>query len=373
MNFPPGTGYAWATIERVMRGVADRLTARGDVVFVGYPGLGASVPPAWEGSTVKLLDLDYQAMVATRSGIQRLVAMLRDHRVDALYLTDQPTWAFRYFLLRLAGIRLLIVHDRTSGERSSSGRLAAVGKQVLHRLPGLGVSAAIAVSKFVADRLVRINGVPAHRCFVVYNGIPLEKFDAPAPGGLARLIGVPDHVPIVFLSGRAQPYKGIETAIQAAALLEQSGEPEAHFVYCGDGSGLPRLRSHAEERGVRRFHFLGRRDDIPSLLGSATLAIVPSHWGEAFGLTVVEAMAAGVPVIATRVGGIPELISHQRTGVLIPPRNAEALAEAIRELLHDPEKRVQLSVAGREDARSRFGVERVVEDLDHILEKVRPR
>jgi glycosyltransferase involved in cell wall biosynthesis len=144
-------------------------------------------------------------------------------------------------------------------------------------------------------------------------------------------------------------------------------------VYCGDGSGLPRLRSHAEERGVTRFHFLGRRDDIPSLLGSATLAIVPSHWGEAFGLTVVEAMAAGVPVIATRVGGIPELISHQRTGILIPPKSAEALAEAIRELLHDPEKRAQLSAAGREDARSRFGVERVVEDLDHILEKVSPR
>lgn len=373
MNFPPGTGYAWATIERVIRGVADRLTARGDAVFVAYPGLGASVPPVWEGSTVTLLDLDYEVMVRGGRGLLRLVSILRDHRIDALYLTDQPTWAFRYLLLRLAGIRLLLVHDRTSGERSSSGVLASAGKQVLHRFPGVGVTAAIAVSKFVADRLVRINGVPAQRCFVVYNGIPLEQFDAPAPGGLARLIGVPAHVPIVFLSGRAQPYKGIETAIEAAALLEESGDTETHFVYCGDGSGLPRLRSHAEERGVRRFHFLGRRDDIPSLLGSATLAIVPSHWGEAFGLTVVEAMTAGVPVIATRVGGIPELISHNHTGILIPPRNASALAEAIRELLHDPETRARLAAAGRKDARSRFGVERVVEDLDQILERVRPR
>src|SRR5688572_10271617 len=147
MNFPPGTGYAWATIERVIRGVADRLAARGDSVLVSYPGLSATRPAVWEGSAVELVELDYDASWQSASGFVGFLRWLRQHRVDALYLTDRPTWALRNPLLHLAGIRLLVVHDRTSGDRANTGVLAGLGKRLFQRLPGFGATAAIAVSK----------------------------------------------------------------------------------------------------------------------------------------------------------------------------------------------------------------------------------
>jgi glycosyltransferase involved in cell wall biosynthesis len=369
MNYPPDTGYAWNTIERVLRGVADRLVERGHAVWVGYPRLGTARPPVWAGSKAELCDLDYGAAWRDTRRLLTLAGRLRKLRIDTLYLTDRPTWSPRYLLLRAAGVRRLLVHDRTSGDRSTPPPLARLAKLIAHHVPGLAASAVIGVSRFVTERHDRVHGVPKRRRFVVYNGVPVDAFAAASPGALARLLGAPESAPVVMLSGRAQPYKGFETAIAAAHLLQLRGDHLTHFAYCGDGSGLAPLRTLAGELGVERFHFLGRRDDIPALLGSATVAVVPSHWGEAFGLTVVEAMAAGVPVVATAVGGIPELVEPGRTGLLVPPRDPDALAAAIRRLLDDPKLRSTMSRAGREFARERFDIPRVVVELEEVIER----
>ncbi len=369
MNYPPGTGYAWNTIERVLRGVTDRLAERGHTVLVAYPRLGTTCPPVWEGSAAELCQLDYGEAWRDAGKLLRLARRLRALRIDALYLTDRPTWSPRYLLFWLAGVRRLLVHDRTSGDRKTPSAIGLLVKQIFHVLPGFAASAVIGVSRFVSERHARVHGVPARRRFVVYNGVPIEEFTHAAPGALARVLGVPERAPVVFLSGRAQPYKGFETALEAARLLQQRGDRATHFAYCGDGSGLPALRARAGELGVERFHFLGRRDDIAALLGSATMALVPSHWGEAFGLTVVEAMAAGVPVVASAVGGIPELITSGETGLLVPPRDPEALAAAMRRLLDDPRLRSAMGSSGRAFASARFDVPRVVRELEGVIER----
>ena len=371
-NFPTNTGYAWKTIEEVFRGLADRWIGSGRTVFLAYPSLAAGAPQAFAGSAVHFLEFDY-ARTEQFAGLRELVGLIRRYRIDLLYLTDQTTWSWRYGLFRLAGVRTIIVHDRTSGTRIVRQGLVGLVKRMLHATPGLGATAYIGVSRFVADRL-RATGTPADRTFIAYNGIPVEAFTPTGDPRLAALLELPPKTPIVFTASRAQRYKGIATLIEAAALLIGQGDTQTHFAYCGDGSGLPEFRDLAATRGIsERFHFLGRRDDVARLLGSASVAVVPSEWAEAFGLAVVESMAAGVPVVATAVGGIPELIDPGVTGVLVEPGKPNELASALRRLLDDPAARARMGEAGRRIAHDRFTVTRVVDDLAGIIARVEAR
>lgn len=361
-NFPPGVGYAWNTIEEVFRGLAIRWRAEGGRVLIAYPPGGSGPSENLRAGGVEFVTFDYMRV---KHGIQGVIAfcrLLRRERIDVLYLTDKPSWAWFFPLFRLAGVRRLVIHDRTSGDRSARPGVAGTLKRLWHQVPTMSADVLIGVSRFVAERMLR-SGTPPERTMVVYNGIRVEAFADAAPGALAAVIGVPADTPVVFASGRAHEYKGIDSLIRAAALIEASGRTDAAIVYCGDGPDLPTFKALAAELGVERFHFLGRRGDVPDLLGSAAVAVVPSHWAEAFGLAVAEAMAAGVPVVATRTGGIPELIREGVEGMLVPPADPPALADAILHLLAHPDLRAAMGAAGRATARERFAIDRVVDEL----------
>jgi glycosyltransferase involved in cell wall biosynthesis len=358
-NFQPGVGYAWQTIERVLATLGNRLSAAGVRTSTCFPepAIGLIAEDATAGATPR--------------GLLRFLRFLRRSGATVLYLTDQASWSWRYPLFRLAGVTAIVVHDRTSGARRRGGPLWRSLKRWAHRVPGLAADRLIGISRFVTDRLREVNGAPAERIRLVYNGIDVDRFGAPRDAALRTLLGVRPDTPVVFTSSRAQAYKGIPVLIEAAARLAAGGRDVA-FAYCGDGPALEDLRRLAAARGVTNFHFLGRRDDVPDLLGAATVAAVPAVWAEAFGLSVVEAMAAGVPVVASRTGAIPELIADGETGLLVPPGDAPALAEALGRLLDDPPLRTRLATSARAVVRSRFTVEGTVAGLYAVLAELLP-
>ena len=357
-NFGADTGYAWETIEAVFRRVGERLVRDGHRVTVCYASLADGPPPRMRGAPFEFAAYDYG-----RGTAREFTRLLRERGVDALYLTDRPTWAWRYLLFRLAGVRRIIVHDRTSGARTVRGPLVHGIKRALHGLPWLSADCIVAVSGFVRERLLRVNGTPPSRTHRIYNGIDLGRFGTMDRGALHRALGLPPERPVVFCSGRVQPYKGMQTVLEAAFLLRAKGAGAVDFAFAGDGPYLDALRARAGELGLDNVHFLGRRTDVPALLAGATVAVVPSLWEEAFGLAVVEAMAAGVPLVASRTGGIPELVDDGRTGLLVPPGDARALADALRLLLDHPSLRATLSMHGQIAARRRFSLERAAVDL----------
>lgn len=363
-NFPSNTGYAWDTIETVFAGVARKLTNVGHVVYVAYASLAGGPPGRMQGIPVQILEYDYMATAGSPAALVRFIRLLRTRRIQLLYLTDQPTWSVRYLLFRIAGVRRIIVHDRTSGARSSARSLLPL-KRMLHR-SALGADRVIAVSQFVAARLRDVNGTDPARTLCIYNGIELGRFGGSNPAYLREATGIPAHLPIIFCAGRANRYKGIDVLIRAVAALQSEGR-EVALVVCGDGPDLPAFRSDAERLDVRWTRFLGKRTDIPSLLAGATICAVPSVWAEAFGLTVVEAMAAGKPVVATRTGGIPELIDEGGTGLLVTAGDAAALAEALRVLLDHDDVRCRMGRAGRAHAVRHFSADRTIEALAHAL------
>jgi glycosyltransferase involved in cell wall biosynthesis len=366
LNYPPGTGYAWGTIELVMLEVIRRLGARGWSAVVCRPPTNGAATDPFRDAGVRIVEFDYQATRKSAAALWSFCRLLRAEGVQVLYLTDQRTRSLRYPCYRASGVRHIIVHDRTSGNRSGRARPVQLVKRLLHRMPGLGADRFIGVSDFVVRRLIEVNGTPPEQTVRVYNGIDLSRFDRLGGDALQRLLDLPAETRIIFASGRAMPYKGIAVLLQAAAALRTS-HPAVHFAYAGDGPALDEFRREAAALQLTRFHFLGKRADTPDLVSSATIAVVPSLWAEAFGLTVAEAMAAGVPVVATRVGGIPELITHGETGLLVPPGDPSSLAGAIGILLDDPDLRRRMGARARETASQRFSHLRVADELAGLL------
>jgi glycosyltransferase involved in cell wall biosynthesis len=210
----------------------------------------------------------------------------------------------------------------------------------------------IAVSQEVSRRYAEALRVPAHKLAVVRNAIRVPPIGrTPDPALRAALVrGRPDYV--VLTLARLHPQKGHSYLLAAAAQV-----PDATFVLAGDGPLRAELEAQAHKLGVAdRCVFLGDRPDVPDLLAAADVLVLPSLF-EGLPVSVLEAMAAERPVVATRIGGTDEAVAHELNGLLVPPRDPTALASAIRRLQTDPALARRLAAAGRERVEREFSTE----------------
>ena len=135
------------------------------------------------------------------------------------------------------------------------------------------------------------------------------------------------------------------------------------FVIAGQGSQATLLKKRAQEWGISsNIYFLGLREDVEVILGVSDVFVAPSIWDEAFGLVIAEAMACELPVVASRVGGIPELVTDSETGILISPNNSNELAKAIDSLLANEEMRMKMGMLGRKRILERFSIKKMVSE-----------
>ena len=208
----------------------------------------------------------------------------------------------------------------------------------------------------------------ADRFAVVPSGIDRERFGRARVQGKQQpdWFGCPPEALVVGSVGWLTDIKGHEYLIEAVAKLKQDF-PSLHLVIIGSGDRHDALIQQAELAGLRdAVHLLGHRDDIEACLAGMDLFVLPSL-NEGMGRALIEAMVAGLPVIASRVGGIPSVISHERTGLLVPPGDAGALAEALRRLLDRPEWATQLGVAASRSVDSRYGSVSMVHAIESIF------
>jgi glycosyltransferase involved in cell wall biosynthesis len=194
------------------------------------------------------------------------------------------------------------------------------------------------------------------RSRVVHNGVP-DPSGIPADPVVERLR---ERGPVVAVLTMLRPGKGLETLIDALPTLLRE-HPDAHVVVAGEGPERAGLESRARDRGVEdRFHLMGAVDDGMQLLAAADV-FVSASWAESFPYNVLEAMAAGVPVVATDVGGSAEAVDHSTTGLIVPPRDSERLAAAVGELLRNPARAREMGHAGRERQRRLFTVDQMID------------
>lgn len=370
-NFPSGTGYAWKFIESLYAGVADRLAESAIATWVAYPELREH-PQVLDGTAARPIEL--RIRLSSPGLVWALARFIRRERVRVLYLSDRPSWHPAYALLRLCGTRCIVVHDHTSGARTPPRGLKRWVKWIVCRLPGMMADHVIAVSDFVARRKVEVDLVPAHRVRRIWNSLEIPAPNPSAASELRGTFGIAPERPVVVCACRAAPEKGVDSLMRSFdRLLSELPEaaPRPALLYMGEGpalAALQRLRDTLEARDD--IILAGYRADASKLLEGADVCVVPSLWEEAFGLAVLEPMARGRAVIASRAGGIPEVAIDGETGVLVPPGDEGALLAAMCRLLLSPSERERLGRAGRERAARHFSLTAEIDELAGLLGSV---
>jgi L-malate glycosyltransferase len=223
----------------------------------------------------------------------------------------------------------------------------------------------------VKDWLVGDEGYHPGNIVVIRNGVDMSRFaDAPAGTRIRYELGIPADARLVAVVSRLTRLKGIEHFLHAAAALKPR-YPDVRFLIVGETSPpdpayLRELHGLCDALGLTdQVTFTGRRSDVPAILGAADVSVMPSL-NEALSNVLLESMAAGAPVVATRVGGTPEALSDGETGLLVPPGNVEALAAAVSRLLDDRELACRLGRAARAHIGERFSVDRMVRATENL-------
>lgn len=221
----------------------------------------------------------------------------------------------------------------------------------------------VAMSHAIAAECVAAGAAP-ERVVRLPHGVDTVRF-SPATADERRALrtrqGLPESGVVATYTGRLLRGKGLESLIEAFAMIAAE-EPRAHLMIVGSGEGQslsvePELRESVRRRGLgERVTFTGRVDDVAERLRASDLFVFPSEF-EALGLSLVEAAACGLPAIGARTGGIVDVIEEGASGLLVPPRDVDALASALRALVGDPERRRQMGGRAREVARDRFDLE----------------
>lgn len=281
--------------------------------------------------------------------VLRLARLLREERIDVVHTHDERPHIYGAFAARLAGVRRLI-HTRHHG----------MAFRLTPRQAGLVRLAARLTDRFVcvsadsARQAIR-QGVSPRVVRVLHNGIDLTRFEPAAR---------PNDGPIVTVA-RLSPEKDIDTLLRATALAIQE-DVALRLEIAGDGACMGDLRRTAAELGLKGcVRFLGQVRDVPSLLARAGLFVLPSRT-EGVSLTLLEAMASGLAVVASRVGGNPEVVADGETGLLVPPGDPDALAAAILRLLRDGAERRRMEQAGRRRVERCFDVRRMTAAYERL-------
>jgi glycosyltransferase involved in cell wall biosynthesis len=304
------------------------------------------------------------------SGIAHVRALVGEESIRAIYTTHvRSSLIARWLRLRVRPPRpqrrLVVV----TSEHSYKTAPATPAPELLRRLSARLSDRIIAVSEVQAAWLRRTLRLPADRVVVIPNAIDPEYFmQDPSPGSVRREFNIGSEEPVFVCIARLVPVKD-----QATLLTAMEGT-EGHLILVGDGPSRPELERMAATPALAgRVHFAGTRADVRPFLVAAS-AVCLSSSDESQPVALLEAMASGRPVIATRVGGIPEFVEDGQTGLLVPPRDPAALATALRRTARDADWRARAGALARErvarDYAIRSRAQRIETMITDLVEQV---
>jgi len=329
--------------------------------------------------------------VETLSELHRDISPIRDLRaivrLAQLIRREQPTILHthtakagavgRIAALLARGDRPPIVVHTFHGHvlRGYFGRVMTFGFRTLERWLARMTTSLVAVSPEVRDDLVALGVAPAEKFSVVRLGIDLEHRvdnDDAQRRETRRLMGLRQDAFVIGWVGRMTAVKDTDTVVLALQkLLERN--VDAYAVLVGDGPDREHLERYAHELGViKRCLFLGYQEDVARFYDAIDVLVLPSI-NEGTPVSVIEALAAGRPAVATRVGGVPDVVRDGVDGFLVDPGDVDALAARLAELSADPERRAQMGAAGRARVVERYAVDRLVDDVDRLYRELLSR
>ncbi len=294
----------------------------------------------------------------------RLTRLMRQRQIEAVVTVG--TGGDKMFWGRLAGWR--------AGVPVICSALHSTGLpdhvEWPNRLLSPITDAFIAVARSHGQYLIDHEGCPAAKVRVVPNGVDTERFRPQVPdSALRRELGIPPGVPVAGIVAALRPEKN-HSLFLAAAQCTLKQRPDAHFLIVGDGPQRARIEALRSELGLDDVvHLAGTRQDIPALLAVMDVFVLTSHM-EANPVSILEALACERPVVATAVGSVPETVIDGKTGCLVKPGDAQAIADRLVELFGDREKAAALGRAGRRHVVEHWSLNRMITGYEDLLEEI---
>jgi len=315
-----------------------------------------------KGYQVYTIVLDYEAIAPSKvirrllraiKNMRRTYNLLREIRPDIIH---SHLSALRIALIPALLCRIPVkVHTiHTVAEKGAKG-ITRFFNRIAFKFFGF---VPVSISQEVAESVKKLYGRKISTP-VIYNGIDVQKFSIDQPKRVDR------DKTILINVARLSREKNHALLVRAFSKAVQSC-PNLELWLVGDGELRRDIEELVKQLGLEeKVKFFGVRSDVPELLSQADIFVLSSDY-EGFGLVVAEAMAAGLPVIATAIGGIPEILEGGRAGILVPPKDVDALAKAIVELARDEKKRAELSDYGRKLVAERFDIRRTVREYEKL-------
>jgi glycosyltransferase involved in cell wall biosynthesis len=316
-----------------------------------------------EAAGVEVMFLDRRSKTSLGAWAP-LVSLLRSGRIDVLHAHKFGSNCWGTALGRLTRVPVVVAH-----EHSWTYVGHPVRKALDRHLVGRGADAFIAVSREDARRMVEVEHVDPSVVRYVPNGIP----PLPRPTHDVRAeLGIPADAPLVGTVGQLRPEKAYDLLLRSVAILARD-RPTLHVLIVGEGPERPHLEALVRELGLSTIaHLPGQRRDIANVLAAMDVAVCCSP-AEGSPLSVMEYMAAGVAVVATRVGGIPDLVTDGEQGLLVPPDDAVAVARAIGDLVDAPDRRAAMGAAGRMRQARDFDLQVMIERIQDLYRELYAR
>ncbi|MBD3306533.1 glycosyltransferase [candidate division KSB3 bacterium] len=304
---------------------------------------------------------------AVRRYVRKLLALyryVRRERPDIVHCYLYTPSMYGGIASRLAGKAVLLTNRRCLGHFKDS----LPHYQFLENIVNRFTQKILVNSEALKQDVLRRERVDPAKICVVYNGVDLARY-TPDPAhqpSQKRDWGIPAHVPVVGTLANLIPYKGYENFFRAAGEICRAS-PEVRFVCIGEDRGI-QAQLLALSRTLRiqdQVLFTGQVQDVVPLLNMLDIQVSASH-EEGFSNAILEGMAMGKPLVATAVGGTPEAVVHEVTGFLVPPRDPEAMAQAIRSLLQQPQMALQWGANGRKRVEECFSMEKMIDKLEKL-------
>jgi glycosyltransferase involved in cell wall biosynthesis len=293
----------------------------------------------------------------------RLAHYIRKNQIQIVHSYGFYSNVFAVPAAWLAGKSFIVASIRDTGD------VLTPAQRRVQRLVCRLADCVLVNAEAIRDKLVE-QGYGPGKIIVIRNGITLAKFGKKQRNSLLREeLAMPLDAPLVVVFSRLNRMKGIQYFLDAANIL--AGRfPDVRFLVVGDGENRKELEQYACRLGLgQRAVFTGFRSDVPELLSETAVSVLPSL-SEGLSNSLLESMASGVPVVATRVGGNPEVVEHEVTGLLVPLRDSAALAAAVGRVLDDKDLAASFAQAGIRRVAELFSMERSVRETEHLYQRL---
>lgn len=361
----------FGAVEEYALHLSKRLIEKGHFAAVGF----SEYRPPWlqnkfDSAGVKIFKFDLTN--GRISFIRELRRAIKMYGLNIIHATFYPIYSPNLIIASIGNGCKLIYSDQESRTSRPPGGIKGLVRYLRNKLLEKQIHTIIADAEFIRGCQIQDNFTNPNKLSVIYNGVNLERFgkaDSDQRSQILSKFNIPSDSSIIVTIAKCIPEKGLNYFLEAVKTIIAT-RPNSFFFIVGDGPKQSDLERQAQALGIKHnVIFAGLRVDTEVFLSVADVFVLLSVWEEAFAFSLLEAAASGCPIVGSRIGAIPESVQDGVTGILVPPRDSEAAADAILKLLNDDALRLEMGMAARKRVEENFSLEQWVNKTIEVYEK----